>query len=109
MKNLIMIITNTATGTFHPIVYLEKVMPGNVQPSETTIRFQSKFHHTEGFTTIEEAVTNINEDLAPKILEHFPMYSQQIIDTESIGEWDGDGIPASIIFYDCSDKQTVIC
>lgn len=101
-----MILVNSTAGTFHPILYLESPMPGNTQPSETARRYKSKFHHTTGFATREEAIESAKE-LVPKIKEHFVLYDEPRLDFDCSPEWDGEGIPASVIIYD-DDTSTVV-
>jgi hypothetical protein len=92
MKSLIMMLFNTAKQTFHPILYLENPLPGG--SDNNIVRLKSKLHHTSGFTSKEDAVNSINNELTPKVKEAFSLYSDLTIDTENIIEWNGEGIPA---------------
>lgn len=106
MKSLILIITNTKRGTFHPVILLESPIPGgglaygkHSEHLDGAARYKSKMHHTSGFDTREAAIENANNNLAPRVKEAFPLFPDMKIDTDYIVEWDGEGIPALNIIY----------
>lgn len=96
MKSLIRLLFNTDKKTYHPILYLESPLPGDYDATNIT-RLKSKFHHTSGFTSKEEAITDINESLVHRVKENFAIYFDLTIETDDVIEWDGQGIPADTI------------
>ena len=88
MNPIINLLYNTKLKRWHPIIFIYNPLPG--VPS-TPVRYKSKGHHTVGFETREEAVNYCYHDLAPK-LEHAESCFENDI------EWDGEDIPALVIF-----------
>lgn len=86
-----MLLFNTLNNTYHPIMYLEAPFPGSLEEQKVT-RYRSKGHHTQGFSTKELAVEDINISLIPKMKEIY--YVEPILDLEKCIEWNGKGIPA---------------
>lgn len=103
MNPIIAIIHNVALNTFHPALFLESPMPGG-QHGTTIIRHKSKMHHTTGFDSRDEAVQNITQDFIPKATQHFgePLLAL----TVDVG-WDGDGIPAMVVFFVSVEGQLI--
>lgn len=79
------ILRNTATGTYHPILYRDSPLPGPVEESKPR-RLKSICHHTHGFSTPDEAKDNMAQ------------FEGAILDTENLITWDGLSIPASTAF-----------
>ncbi len=92
MNALILILLNTALGTFHPIIYFEKPFPGD---ERSLIRYKSKGHHTTGFANREDAVAHVNDDLTKRIQG---MGYKINIELDGNLEWDGSDIPADTQF-----------
>jgi hypothetical protein len=80
------ILTNTATGRFHPIVFRPAPMPSGADLDAGMQRHKSLGHHTEGFDVIEDAVAFI----ASKPGQY---------DTGMRGEWDGADVPAMVMWF----------
>lgn len=78
------ILQNTATGRFHPIVFRRAPMPGNSDGDSEPKRYKSRGHHTEGFESSELAVAHIGE--------------RKWTDTGARCVWDGEGVPALIVW-----------
>ncbi len=93
MKSLIMMLHNTAAGTYHPIFYLESPLPCGEAANHIT-RYKSKMHHTGGFKTLEEATADIHSNLVARIKENF--FTAPDIEIENHIEWNGEGVPADI-------------
>jgi hypothetical protein len=92
---LVGIIKNTVKNTFHPIMYYESPLPGEIDNQPKIYRFKSKGHHTSGFPTREEAVSECSK-LVKKIKDEWG--SIVYLDTENnIFEWDGQFIPADVL------------
>lgn len=78
------ILVNTATGRWHPISFRYSP-PFSGDLSGNVGRFKSVGHHTEGFTTQDEAVAFIQGQPAMDLM----------VDTF---EWDGVDIPAMVVW-----------
>lgn len=67
--DFICILKSNKTGRFHPAFVEEKPMPGPIPDVADTkfVRVKSKMHHTAGFETFEEAVTNVQESMRPRL------------------------------------------
>lgn len=77
---------NTATNRFHPILFKESPLPGGSGPS----RHKSVGHHTKGFDTRDEAIEEckrIAERQSAKLC------------VEKDFAWDGDDMPAMVVFF----------
>ena len=68
--DVIMIYHNVAKGTFHPVFYEEKSMPGPIRDYNEidAVRLKSNMHHTEGFKTFEEAQANVRDVFSKQIV-----------------------------------------
>jgi len=80
---------NLKTDRYHPILFREAPQP-SYTPGDTLVRSKSVGHHTVGFDTREEALTecrNIAERQEAKlcIAKDFA--------------WDGEDVPAMIVFF----------
>lgn len=96
MKSLVRMLFNTAKQTWHPIFYLESPFPGPIDEQKVA-RLKSKMHHTSGFSVREDAVKSINDDMVPKIKEHFPLYNDMKIDIDIDQQWDGLDMPVDVV------------
>jgi hypothetical protein len=83
-------LVNTKARTHHPIIFREAPLPG-LDPGESPRRFKSKCHHTEGFPTREEAMTEARR------LAAIPEISGEVVDIDM--EWNGEGIPALVTYF----------
>lgn len=61
--DVLCILHNVETDTYHAAIFLERPMPGPVLSVENTkiVRLMSKGHHTEGAPTLEEAQKHLDE------------------------------------------------
>jgi len=93
MEGLILMLKNVAKGTWHPIMYAEKPLPGSLDSdtNNNIVRFKSKGHHTTGFITREEAIATL-DDLKNRMLNHM-FLSNVTIDIENDIEWTGEDLP----------------
>jgi len=67
--DFICILRDIHGGRFHPCFVEEKPLPGPVPEVTDTqvVRCKSRMHHTGGFDTFEEAVSNVQDDLSQRI------------------------------------------
>lgn len=79
---------NTKTNRYHPILFDERSLPGGGGP----VRHKSQGHHTEGFDSREEAIAECERMSTDDrcggrlcIEKDFP--------------WDGEEIPAMVVFF----------
>lgn len=88
-----MMLKNVTKGTWHPIMYAEKPLPGSLdsEAHNTIVRFKSKGHHTEGFASREEALASL-DSLKDRMINHM-FLSKVTIDVESDIEWSGEELP----------------
>ncbi len=68
--DVILIYHNIGEGTFHPVFYEERPLPGPVSDlkDESIVRLMSRMHHTVGFKSLEEAQENVRTDMRLKII-----------------------------------------
>jgi hypothetical protein len=66
--DVLLILHNTVTNTYHAAVFLEAPMPGPRQPVESMslVRLRSQMHHTTGAPDLEGARKHL-EELSKKI------------------------------------------
>ena len=88
---------NVKTNRYHPIMFQERPLPSS-EKNSVLVRSKSVGHHTEGFSTRDEAIKeckklamDINARLS--ILKDFP--------------WDGEDIPAIVVFFSEKDGEVV--
>jgi len=83
------ILTNKATGRFHPIVFRWGPAPSG--PLDGGVeRYKSLGHHTDGFDTLEEAQATFKEG---------GMLSEGYYDSGMQWMWGGDDIPAIVAWF----------
>jgi len=87
MKVLIMMLFNTSTSTYHPIMYFEHPFFADTD----LVRFKSKGHRTNGFVDRDMALATIQPELVDR-LGGYSIYKD--LDDNLI--WDGEDIPADI-------------
>lgn len=90
---LIAIVHNTKLDRFHPVVLLERPLPGPLGQS-APLRFESAAHHTAGFATREEAMVHVGAELMSRF------DPSELLD--EIGEWDGEDKPVMVVLRDPS-------
>lgn len=88
---------NLKTDRYHPILFRESPQP-SWKPGDAFVRSKSAGHHTKGFDTREEALAeckSIAERQGAKLCieKDFP--------------WDGEDIPAMVVFFGEQDGKTV--
>lgn len=87
------ILHNTATGRFHPLVFRPGPSPSDDDPD--CYRFKSLGHHTEGFATHSEAVADCDTE---------KVFGQDILYVEGLDQtWDGKDLPARIMRFSVSE------
>ena len=89
---IICMLHNEKENKWHPIVFEEKPLPGGNGP----MRHKSKMHHTGGFDNREDAVISVPE-LEERVKEQ--AIGEVRINLEKDFPWDGEGIPAMVIFF----------
>ncbi len=92
-------IHNTTAGTYHPVLFIEDPLPGPLDQPGRPARYKSKFHHTKGFASRDEADKEAIEILAPRVATEF---GSPRIELGKEFAWDGEGIPAMVTFFDPS-------
>lgn len=82
---------NTKTDRYHPILFAESPMAGPEYEGKP-VRHRSKGHHTDGFSTRDEALQSIEDTIekmgqpcGKSLRKEFP--------------WDGEDIPAMVVFF----------
>ncbi len=96
LNPVVAILKNDKTGRWHPIVYREAPIPGDVGPR----RWKSKMHHTAGFDDREGALDDavaLCGRLAPMAVG--PVHHSLEDDLQWTGE---EAIPAEVAFFDLS-------
>lgn len=96
LNPVIAMIHNTPAGSWHPVIFEERPLPGPPAADKPT-RHKSKGHHTAGFATRQEALDHIETDLAPRIkaLSGSPRLA--------LGgdiSWNGQGVPAAARIFE---------
>lgn len=101
LNPIVAMLHDTTADRWHPLLFREAPLPGG---ERTLVRHKSKGHHTVGFATREEALVGCHE-MAEKLK------------ADAIGDvrmcltkaflWDGEGVPAMVIFFKDIDGQTV--
>lgn len=92
LNPIIAMLHDTTNDRWHPIVFREAPLPGEAGPT----RHKSKSHHTEGFPTREEAITGCHE-LQGELGKH--SIGEVKLCLEKAFEWDGEGVPAMVVFF----------
>lgn len=99
MISLFTMIYNFSLKTWHPCFLTERPLPGqyaNGFSVDTDIyRFKSVGHHSTGFTTREDALKSINEQIERIKPEG---YNARVDVKEDI-QWDGNGAPICSPIY----------
>ncbi len=95
MEALAMMLKNTSTNTYHPIMYWESPLPGGFdsEGNKNLIRYKSKGHHTKGFDNREDAVKSIDSQMEPGC-KHFGYHLNRELDGDLI--WDGLDMPVDV-------------
>jgi hypothetical protein len=91
------ILKNEKTGRFHTIVFRMAPMPGVGADDMAVQRYKSLGHHTVGFDTLAEA----RADLAAT-----SGTDRDCVDCGAIWEWNGEGIPAMVRFFNLKQLLT---
>ena len=93
---IIAMLHNTKENRWHPILFCESPLPGPHSPDKP-IRHKSKMHHTTGFLTREEAVTDARTVMANAVATESDCPAKFALEKDF--EWDGEGIPAMVTFF----------
>lgn len=88
---------NLKMNRYHPIVFREAPQPSYKEGG--LMRSKSIGHHSEGFDTREEAI----EDCQRKAKE---MKAELCIEKDFT--WDGEGVPAMVVFFKKDEAGKVI-
>ncbi len=101
---IVAMLHNTKLNRWHPITFQEAPLPG--PPStDKLIRHKSLGHHTEGFSTRDEAVIFAKEH-AVRIKEVSVDGGAQTCLDEDI-PWNGEDVPAISTFFTESEMSVV--
>jgi hypothetical protein len=95
---LITVTQNTTTGRFHPFVWRQAPTPSD--DGTGLVRYRSKMHHTEGFTTHGEARESIVGDcpLLGRVEANYgPARFVDVLDTDT---WADGEVPARVMWAD---------
>jgi hypothetical protein len=96
MKALIMMLKNTATETYHPILYFEKPFPDlESEGNRKLIRYKSKGHRTDGFKDRQDAVNSIETELTIEKINQAG-YDTRTVEIEGDILWDGADMPIDV-------------
>lgn len=84
--DVLLILHHVENGTYHPALFLEAPMPGPVPAPEDikVVRVRSRFHHTTGAPTLEEAQAILDELAEKVIVPDANRWREQVFD------WDGE-------------------
>ncbi len=95
MEALVMMLHNTKTNMFHPIMYMEKLFPGGFETdgNKNIVRYKSKGHRTNGFTDRQQAIDSIKPEIQDKLTEQGWNVNMEL---EGDLEWDGEEMPIDI-------------
>lgn len=96
LNPVIATLRNTATGRFHPIVFVESPLPGPPN-ADKPVRHKSKGHHTLGFATRDESDLHSTESLKPACEAQAGTCRLKL---DTVFEWDGADVPAMVQFFD---------
>lgn len=96
---IIAMLHNVKEDKYHPIIFVEKPLPGP-SSDDKPIRHKSMGHHTTGFSTREEALRDIDE-----LMKREPM--KKCLDEDKDIPWDGEDIPTLVKFFS-DDGATIL-
>lgn len=88
LNPIVALLSNTATGRWHPILFQEAPLPGET----ALVRHKSTRHHTAGFTGREEAEAAAKELSAA--------VGGARLELAMVFDWDGVGVPAIVHFFE---------
>ena len=91
------VLLNTKTNRYHPIVFREVPLPGDPN-SEVLVRSKSYGHHTNGYSTREEAVSDCITTAEQESCR---------LCLKSNFIWNGEGIPSMIVYFDTLGDELV--
>jgi hypothetical protein len=91
MQYIACMLINVQTKRWHPILFREALFPG----CESLGRYKSSGHHTNGFDTIEEAISSLRDCDIFKVKLVCNIYS-----------WDGKETPAMVELIPNDDTTT---
>lgn len=96
MNNFVLaaMIHDATHDKWHPVIFRDAPLPGADQPGKPR-RLKSVGHHTAGFPNCAEAETWLKA-----------MHEGLPYDKEALFPWDGEGIPALVVF--CNEEGTRI-
>ncbi len=95
-KPIIALLHNIKDNKWHPILFLHNPLPGPPE-ADKPVRHKSKFHHTDGFATRDEAIKCIDESLMPAVKKEWGEDVKKSLAQDL--PWDGEGVPASVMFF----------
>lgn len=101
-----MMLFNTATKTYHPILYFEKPFPDlESEGNRKLIRYKSKGHRTNGFTDRQEAIDSIDKEMSADKLKELGY--RRNLELEGNLDWDGLDIPADVQLRGREEKVSI--
>lgn len=102
MRALLMMLFNTTTKKYHPILYFESPLPSYIEGDEhSSIRFKSAGHRTKGLKSREAALESIDIEIVARMTER--SYYE---DLDGDLQWDGSDVPADIQLRDATWLKT---
>jgi hypothetical protein len=101
LEPIVGLIHNVKLDRWHPVYFSENPLPGDVQ-IEGAKRYKSGGHHTEGFPTRDEALSNA-KGLAERLREHSIGATHTALEKDF--PWDGEDIPAMVIFFNIDGEN----
>ena len=97
-NHIIGMLHNTGEDKYHPIVFLHHPTPSGID------RYKSKVHHTQGFSERSKAIENAETQMAEWVRNN---YGEPKFCLEKDFVWDGQGVPAMIMYFAEHDGKIV--
>jgi hypothetical protein len=101
LNPIVAMLHDTTADRWHPLLFRESPLPGG---EHTLVRHKSKGHHTVGFATHEEAIAECHS-MAEELKAH--AIGNVRTSLAKAFPWDGEGVPAMVVFFKDIDGQTV--
>ena len=97
MNHVVANLHNVKTNRYHPILFREAPQP-SWKPGDKLVRSKSAGHHTAGFDTRDEALTECRS-IADR------QHARLCISKDFA--WEGEDTPAMVVFFGEKDGETV--
>lgn len=96
LSPIIAMIHNTKLSRWHPVIFVEKPLPGPYEENKP-VRHKSAGHHTTGFATRQEALDYIAKELRPMTESRAIGEVKESLDKDFA--WNGEDVPVMTIFF----------